>query len=119
MVETALQEADVPPARLALEITETVLVTDSAEMQRVIGQLKEIGVDLSLDDFGTGHSSMDYLKLLPVDELKIERRFVAGQRTAHRVRALLTAGTQLGHGLGLRVVAEGIETREQDELLRE
>jgi diguanylate cyclase (GGDEF)-like protein len=118
-VESSLAEADVPPARLALEITETVLVTDSAAMQTVIRQLKQIGVDLSLDDFGTGHSSMDYLKFLPVDELKIERRFVAGLLSDHRDRAIVSAITHLGHDLGLRVVAEGIETREQAELLRE
>jgi diguanylate cyclase (GGDEF)-like protein/PAS domain S-box-containing protein len=118
MVEAALQEANVPPARLALEITETVLVTDSAEMQTVIRQLKDIGVDLSLDDFGTGHSSMDYLKFLTVDELKIERRFVAGLLSDPRDRAIVSAITHLAHDLGLRVVAEGIETSEQAELLR-
>jgi diguanylate cyclase (GGDEF)-like protein/PAS domain S-box-containing protein len=118
MVESALEEADVPPARLALEITETLLLTDSAEMQTVIGQLKRIGVDLSLDDFGTGHSSMDYLKFLPVDELKIERRFVAGLLSDRRDRAIVSAIIHLAHDLGLRVVAEGIETAEQAELLR-
>jgi len=119
MVETSLAEANVPPARLALEITETVLVTDSTAMQTVIGQLKEIGVDLSLDDFGTGHSSMDYLKFLPVDELKIERRFVAGLLSDQRDRAIVTAITHLAHDLGMRVVAEGIETNEQAQLLRQ
>jgi EAL domain-containing protein (putative c-di-GMP-specific phosphodiesterase class I) len=119
MVETSLAEANVPPARLALEITETVLVTDSTAMQTVIGQLKEIGVDLSLDDFGTGHSSMDYLKFLPVDELKIERRFVAGLLSDQRDRAIVTAITHLAHDLGMRVVAEGIETSEQAQLLRQ
>jgi diguanylate cyclase (GGDEF)-like protein len=119
MVSTSLAEAGVPPARLALEITESLLLTDSAEMQSVIGQLKEIGVDLSLDDFGTGHSSMDYLKFLPVDELKIERRFVAGLLSDRRDRAIVSAIIQLAHDLGLRVVAEGIETPEQAQLLRE
>jgi diguanylate cyclase (GGDEF)-like protein/PAS domain S-box-containing protein len=118
-VAEALVAEGLPPDRLALEITESVLLSDSAAMQRVIGQLKRIGVDLSLDDFGTGHSSMDYLKFLPVDELKIEKRFVGGLLTDHRDRAIVTAITQLGHDLGLRVVAEGIETREQSELLRE
>ena len=118
-VAEALAGEGIPPERLSLEITESVLLSDSAGMQRVIGQLKQIGVDLSLDDFGTGHSSMDYLKFLPVDELKIEKRFVAGLLTDHRDRAIVCAITQLGHDLGLRVVAEGIETREQYELLKE
>jgi diguanylate cyclase (GGDEF)-like protein/PAS domain S-box-containing protein len=117
MVHDAIEVADVSPARLAFEITESVLLTDSTAMQSVIGQLKEIGVDLSLDDFGTGHSSMDYLKFLPVDELKIERRFVAGLLSDRRDRAIVSAIIHLAHDLGLRVVAEGIETAEQAELL--
>jgi diguanylate cyclase (GGDEF)-like protein/PAS domain S-box-containing protein len=119
MVARALDDACVPPTRLSLEITESLLLTDSAAMQGVIAQLKRIGVDLSLDDFGTGHSSMDYLKFLPVDELKIERRFVAGLLTDHRDHAIVSAITQLGHDLGLRVVAEGVETAEQAARLRE
>jgi diguanylate cyclase (GGDEF)-like protein/PAS domain S-box-containing protein len=117
MVQSALEEAQVSPARLAFEITESVLLTDSTAMQSVIRELKEIGVDLSLDDFGTGHSSMDYLKFLPVDELKIERRFVAGLLSDRRDRAIVSAIIHLAHDLGLRVVAEGIETAEQAELL--
>ncbi len=119
MVQIALEEANVSPARLAFEITESVLLTDSTAIQSVIGQLKEIGVDLSLDDFGTGHSSMDYLKFLPVDELKIERRFVAGLLSDRRDRAIVSAIIHLAHDLGLRVVAEGIENAEQAELLGE
>jgi diguanylate cyclase (GGDEF)-like protein/PAS domain S-box-containing protein len=118
-VERALADAGVPPHRLSLEITESVLVTDSTVIQTVIGKLKRIGVELSLDDFGTGHSSMDYLKFLDVDELKIERRFVSGLLTDPRDRAIVTAVTHLAHDLGLRVVAEGVETAEQAEMLRQ
>ena len=118
-VSQALDEAGVAPGRLALEITESVLLTDSAAMRGVIAHLKQLGVDLSLDDFGTGHSSMDYLKFLPVDELKIEKRFVAGLLTDDRDRAIISAITHLAHDLGLRVVAEGVETPEQAERLRE
>jgi diguanylate cyclase (GGDEF)-like protein/PAS domain S-box-containing protein len=119
MVADSLDGAGIAPDRLTLEITESVLLADSEAIQRVIAQLKRIGVDLSLDDFGTGHSSMDYLKFLPVDELKIEKRFVAGLLGDDRDRAIVSAITNLGHDLGLRVVAEGIETREQFDLLRE
>ena len=108
-----------PPARLSLEITESVLLTDSAATRTAISHLKQIGVDLSLDDFGTGHSSMDYLKFVPVDELKIERRFVAGLLTDHQDRAIVSAITHLGHDLGLRVVAEGVETAGQASWLRD
>jgi EAL domain-containing protein (putative c-di-GMP-specific phosphodiesterase class I) len=109
----------VPPERLSLEITESVLVTDSTAMRTAIAQIKQLGVGLCLDDFGTGHSSMDYLKFLPVDELKIERRFVNGLLTNHQDRAIVSATTHLAHDLGLRVVAEGVETKHQASRLRE
>jgi diguanylate cyclase (GGDEF)-like protein/PAS domain S-box-containing protein len=115
----ALADARVSPEQLSLEITETVLVPDSTGMRAAIAHLKQLGVSLCLDDFGTGHSSMDYLKLLPVDELKIERRFVAGFLTNHQDRAIVTAITHLAHDLGLRVVAEGIESAAQAARLRE
>jgi diguanylate cyclase (GGDEF)-like protein/PAS domain S-box-containing protein len=118
-VEQALADAGVPPSRLSLEITESMLLTDSAATREAIAQLKRIGVDLSLDDFGTGHCSMDYLKFLPVDELKIERRFVAGLLTDHQDRAIVSAIISLAHDLGLRVVAEGVETLGQATRLRE
>ncbi len=118
-VESALAEADVPPERLSLEITESILLTDSVPMRTAIADLKQLGVDLSLDDFGTGHSSMDYLRFLPVDELKIERRFIAGLLTERHNWAIVSAITQLAHDLDLRVVAEGVETAEQADRLRE
>ena len=118
-VVQALAETGVPPDRLSLEITESVLITDSSVIRTAIDQLKETGVELSLDDFGTGHSSMDYLKFLPVDELKIERRFVSGLLTNHQDRAIVSAITHLGHDLGMRIVAEGVESVEQADQLRD
>jgi EAL domain-containing protein (putative c-di-GMP-specific phosphodiesterase class I) len=118
-VVRALEDAEVPAGQLSLEITESMLLTDSAATRDAMAQLKAIGVQMSLDDFGTGHCSMDYLKFLPVDELKIERRFVAGLLTDHRDQAIVSAITNLAHDLGLRVVAEGVEIAEQAELLRD
>jgi EAL domain-containing protein (putative c-di-GMP-specific phosphodiesterase class I) len=118
-VSQALTDTGISPSRLSLEITESTLLTDSAVTRTAIARLKDIGVHLSLDDFGTGHCSMDYLKFLPVDELKIERRFVAGLITDHQDRAIVSAITQLAHDLGLGVVAEGVETAAQARLLRE
>jgi EAL domain-containing protein (putative c-di-GMP-specific phosphodiesterase class I) len=118
-VVRALEDAGVPAGRLSLEITESMLLTDSAATRDAMAQLKAIGVEMSLDDFGTGHCSMDYLKFLPVDELKIERRFVAGLLTDHQDRAIVSAIIQLAHDLGLRVVAEGVETLAQANRLRE
>jgi EAL domain-containing protein (putative c-di-GMP-specific phosphodiesterase class I) len=118
-VGQALADTGVPPGRLSLEITESVLITDSSAMRTAIAHLKETGVELSLDDFGTGHSSMDYLKFLPVDELKIERRFVCGLLTNHQDRAIVSAITHLGHDLGMRIVAEGVESAQQADQLRD
>jgi EAL domain-containing protein (putative c-di-GMP-specific phosphodiesterase class I) len=75
----------------------------------VINDLRTLGVGLSLDDFGTGHSSLDYLRRVPVDELKIDRRFIAELTTSNQCRAIVSAVIHLAHELGLRVVAEGIE----------
>jgi diguanylate cyclase (GGDEF)-like protein/PAS domain S-box-containing protein len=112
-VRRALEDSGVAPQRLSLEITESVLLTRSSAVYSVIDQLKKIGVGLSLDDFGTGHSSLDYLRLVPVDELKIDRRFVAEMTSNRESRAIVSAVIHLGHELGLRVVAEGIERAEQ------
>jgi EAL domain-containing protein (putative c-di-GMP-specific phosphodiesterase class I) len=116
-VRRSLADSGVAPQRLSLEITESVLLTRSAAVYGVIDQLKKIGVSLSLDDFGTGHSSLDYLRLVPVDELKVDRRFVAELTTNRESRAIVSAVIHLGHELGLRVVAEGIERPEQAECL--
>jgi diguanylate cyclase (GGDEF)-like protein/PAS domain S-box-containing protein len=119
LVHDAVDAAQVDPGRLCLEITESMLVTASSTVTSAMAALKARGVGWSLDDFGTGHSSMDYLKFLPVDELKIERRFTAGVRTSRHDRAIIAAVTALAHDLDMRVVAEGIETADQVGVLRE
>lgn len=112
-VRRSLEDAGLAPQRLSLEITESVLLTKSPAVQSVLNELKDIGVTLSLDDFGTGHSSLDYLRRVPVDELKIDRRFISDLMTSHQSRAIVSAVIHLAHDLGLRVVAEGIEKAEQ------
>jgi diguanylate cyclase (GGDEF)-like protein len=112
-VRRALEESGIPPQRLSLEITESVLLTRSSAVYGVINELKSIGVSLSLDDFGTGHSSLDYLRRVPVDEVKIDRRFIADLLTSRQSRAIVSAVIRLAHDLGLHVVAEGIEQADQ------
>jgi EAL domain-containing protein (putative c-di-GMP-specific phosphodiesterase class I) len=95
-----------------LEVTESAVMADPARALDVLGRLHAMGVKLAVDDFGTGYSSMAYLKALPVDELKVDRSFV-GQMASNTSDGVIVRSTiDLGHNLGLRVVAEGVETQE-------
>ena len=103
---------DLPPQALVLEITESMVVADPERVLSTLTRLAEHGVALSVDDFGTGYSSLEQLKLLPVTELKIDRGFVSGMRADRRDAAIVRSAIHLGQSLGLRVVAEGVETRQ-------
>ncbi len=113
LVRAELAASGVEPHRLTLEITERTAVDDLARAGAVLQPLRALGVHVALDDFGTGFSSLGYLAGLPVDELKIDRRFVAGLGLRAEDEALVRAVLALAADLGLRVVAEGVETREQ------
>lgn len=114
-LEQALQEADVPPMALKIELTETVLIEDLRDAARKIQSLREIGIETSIDDFGKGYSSLSYLTQLNVTEIKIDRAFVGALETTDRDKhmAIIEAIVSLGRGLGLVVCAEGIETDAQ------
>ena len=116
-VAAALLRHDVPPDRLVLEITETVLVEHTAEMLLTLHELKQLGVQIALDDFGTGYSSLSYLHKFPVDVLKVDRSFVHDWN--QQAGELITTIIRLGHTLGLHTVAEGVESAEQLRLLRD
>jgi diguanylate cyclase (GGDEF)-like protein len=103
---------NVPTNRLVLEITESMVVADPARALPVLARLHELGVEISVDDFGTGYSSMAYLKRLPVREIKIDRSFVMPMATDARDAAIVRCTIDLARSLGLRVVAEGVETPE-------
>jgi diguanylate cyclase len=108
-VGRALARHGVPPHLLRVEVTETVVMTDPARVTRTLEDLRAMGVALSLDDYGTGLSSLSYLRTLPVDELKVDRSFVS-RLTDDPASSLIVASTiALAHGLGLTVVAEGVE----------
>jgi EAL domain-containing protein (putative c-di-GMP-specific phosphodiesterase class I) len=104
-----LEHHGVPTSMLRLEITESALMADSDRALRVLQTLHEAGIRLSIDDFGTGYSSMSYLKRLPVDELKIDRCFVKDMTVDCGDATLVRTVVEMGHNLGLQVVAEGIE----------
>jgi EAL domain-containing protein (putative c-di-GMP-specific phosphodiesterase class I) len=113
LLATAASEAGIHPGRLVVEITESALDTDEDSLLRALGRLKRLGVDIALDDFGTGYSSLSHLRLLPIDELKIDQSFVRGVTTSNRDRDLISAIVQMGRALRLRTLAEGVETAGQ------
>jgi diguanylate cyclase (GGDEF)-like protein/PAS domain S-box-containing protein len=117
MVARALGNFKVDPGRLTLEITEGVAMAAAAA--KALHRLHEIGVRLSLDDFGTGYSSLLYLMRLPVNEIKIDRSFVSGLASDPDSAAIVRSAVGLGHNLGLRVVAEGLQDRQAEAVLVE
>jgi diguanylate cyclase (GGDEF)-like protein len=117
-VKAALQASGLPAHRLELEITESVLLQNSAATLAVLHELRGFGVRISLDDFGTGYSSLSYLRSFPFDKIKIDRSFVSELATRDDSMAIVRAVTGLGKSLGIVTTAEGVETEAQFELLR-
>jgi EAL domain-containing protein (putative c-di-GMP-specific phosphodiesterase class I) len=117
-VAIALADSQLDPERLMLEITETVLLRDFDAAIAVFGKLRELGVELAIDDFGTGYSSLSYLRQLPVDEIKIDRSFITPITESDEAAKLVQTIVQLADDFHLRTVAEGVETEEQLEQLR-
>ena len=113
VVAEALRDAQLPPSALSLEVTESMLLDDVDNGIRTLRALRGLGVHLAIDDFGTGYSSLAYLRRFPVDVLKIDRSFVENLGVEPEEAAILAAIVQLGAALGVRVVAEGIETGAQ------
>jgi predicted signal transduction protein with EAL and GGDEF domain len=118
-VRAALNETKMEPERLQLEITESMAMSDPKFATRIFSQLKEIGVRLSIDDFGTGHSSLSRIRSFPVDVLKIDRSFVRGIENDVESREIARLIVALAHHLNLKVIAEGIETPGQQAYLEQ
>jgi EAL domain-containing protein (putative c-di-GMP-specific phosphodiesterase class I) len=116
-VAKALATHHLPANSLTLEITETTAMSDADASMTVLQELSDMGVDLSIDDFGTGYSSLMYLKRLPANELKIDRGFVRDLEHDSDDAAIVSAIVALGQALGLRIVAEGVETGVQQDFL--
>jgi diguanylate cyclase (GGDEF)-like protein len=115
-VQEALERAGLPAFRLELEITESALLDDAANVVETLRALHDLGVKISMDDFGTGYSSLSYLQKFPFDKIKIDRSFVA--EDTEDSRAILSAVAGLGVSLGVAITAEGVETAEQLEKIR-
>jgi diguanylate cyclase (GGDEF)-like protein len=118
MIRDSLCEADLDPRCLEVEITETALMSDPEQSVGILEQLSRMGVVVSVDDFGTGYSSMSYLRRFPIDKLKIDRGFISELLSRPDDLSIVTAIISLAHSLHLKVVAEGVETPEQRELLK-
>ncbi|MGB7892219.1 MAG: EAL domain-containing protein, partial [Microcoleus sp.] len=119
MVAKCLEKSGLAPKYLELEITETTAMQDVDYTTKVLRELQNMGVQIALDDFGTGYCSLNYLKKFPLNILKIDKSFVSGLTTDPCERAIAKAVATLGRDLNLSVVAEGVETKEQLECLRE
>jgi EAL domain-containing protein (putative c-di-GMP-specific phosphodiesterase class I) len=109
----------VPKGKLAIEITEELLIDNSQKVHEQLATLRDAGIQISIDDFGTGYSSLQYLRDLPATRLKIDQTFISRIETSATDRAIVSTITHLAHALDMRVVAEGVETEAQFTLLRE
>jgi EAL domain-containing protein (putative c-di-GMP-specific phosphodiesterase class I) len=117
-IQEVLAETGLPANMLQLEITETLAMQNAEASQGVLRGLKELGIRVAIDDFGTGYSSLSYLTSLPIDILKVDRSFVSGLGTDRGSGEITGAVIALAHSLALDVVAEGVETEGQLEILR-
>lgn len=118
-ISNALKAFNLPASALCVEVTETLLMDSYDMAQSLLNSLRELGVTLAIDDFGVGYSSLSYLKRFPFDSLKIDRSFVGDMENNDDDHTLVRTIVQLGHNLGLKVVAEGVENQAQQELLTE
>jgi diguanylate cyclase (GGDEF)-like protein/PAS domain S-box-containing protein len=117
-VAEVLRSTGLEPRYLELELTESMVMHDAPKLVAMLDELKELGVKIAVDDFGTGYSSLSYLKRFPVDRLKVDRSFVENMTTEADDATIVRTIIALGHNLGLKVVAEGVETAQQARALR-
>jgi diguanylate cyclase (GGDEF)-like protein/PAS domain S-box-containing protein len=118
-VSQVLQEAGLPLSQLVVELTESALMQNPEQGSWAMAQLQQMGIGIAMDDFGTGHSSLHHLSLLPISMIKIDRAFVTNSSKRKSDASILSAIVKMGQALGLKVLAEGVETEEQAIILRE
>jgi EAL domain-containing protein (putative c-di-GMP-specific phosphodiesterase class I) len=117
-VKNALREAGLDPRRLELEVTESLFIEDNHSTAAFIDELSEIGVRFALDDFGTGYSSLGYINTFPFSKIKVDRSFVSGAQVGKKSDAIIRAVAEMGTTLGMDIVAEGLETIDQVQVVR-
>jgi EAL domain-containing protein (putative c-di-GMP-specific phosphodiesterase class I) len=118
MVKGVLSDSGLAPDRLELEVTETAIITDKKRALNILRQIRELGVSIAIDDFGTGYSSLDTLRSFPFDKIKIDRSFMSEVESSEQAKAIVRAILALGRSLSVPVLAEGVETMEQLNVLR-
>ncbi|MEL7318483.1 MAG: EAL domain-containing protein [Pseudomonadota bacterium] len=118
-IVSALQRAGLNPNRLELEVTESLLIEDNHATSNFIQELSSLGVKFALDDFGTGYSSLGYINRFPFNKIKVDRSFVSGAKVGRRSDAIIRAVAEMGNTLEMEIVAEGLETIEQVQAVRE
>ena len=116
-IERVLRETGLPSRFLELEITESMMMGNTEKVLRILGELKEMNIQLAIDDFGTGYSSLGYLRRFPIDRLKIDRSFIDQVAASEHDATIAKAIVSLAHNLGLQVIAEGVETHAQLDFL--
>ena len=117
-IDNILSETEISPSTISLEITENSLIENVKQSKHILKKLKEKGISISLDDFGTGYSSLNYLREFSIDYIKIDKSFVSNIHTNSKNASIVTAIISMAHSMDIRVIAEGIETKEQAYLLR-
>nr|WP_314526352.1 EAL domain-containing protein [uncultured Pseudomonas sp.] len=118
-LRSALQEYDLPAHVLEVEVTESLMMASPEHSREVLSTLQGLGITTAIDDFGTGYSSLAYLKLLPINHLKIDRSFISDLPNDPRDVAITKTIVELGHALGFKIIAEGVETEEQNSFLKD
>jgi EAL domain-containing protein (putative c-di-GMP-specific phosphodiesterase class I) len=113
MVQELLAEFSLPPNLLALEVTESLLMSNLNKVIADLSAMRALGLGIAIDDFGTGYSSMAYLQKLPIDTFKIDRSFIHNVHNSHRDKVIVKTMAQLAHNLEMQVVAEGVENQLQ------
>jgi EAL domain-containing protein (putative c-di-GMP-specific phosphodiesterase class I) len=119
LVKMALERADIPASALEFEITEGMVSRDSDSAVAILGELADMGIGLAMDDFGTGTSSLSVIRRFPIDSIKIDRTFIADIATDDSCLEITRAIISMGHALGRRIIAEGVETTDQISVLRQ
>jgi EAL domain-containing protein (putative c-di-GMP-specific phosphodiesterase class I) len=117
-IRRVLELNQLPPYQLEIELTESMLMSNTDHTRSLLRSLKNMGLKLSVDDFGTGYSSLAYLKQFALDALKIDKQFIDHLTPSQKDEAIARSIIQLGHNLGMQVIAEGVETAEQVESLQ-
>lgn len=112
-IRRTIEENNANPAFLEIELTESAMMDDTEQANRILHQLKDMGIRIAIDDFGMGYSSLNYLKRFPIDALKIDSNFIREVATSEDDAAIATAIITMGHSMQLKVIAEGVETQEQ------